>query len=461
MSLWNIKEINAALEIQNSIDKNLSFKRISIDSRTVKKGDLFIPIKGSKFNGHDFIKHAFEKGANASIVEQNEKKRFLTNKKIILVKDSNQAFKKLALYSRMRNKNLILIGITGSSGKTTLKEWSHQIFKKFKRSYCTFGNYNNEIGLPLTLVNMPKQTELCILELGMNSKGEIKKLSKIAKPTIAVITNIGTAHSGNFLKLNDIAQEKSQILSYLDKDSIAMIPRDSEYFEFLLKKANKKTKRVYSFGESNECDIQISKTLKKHHWIIKLFGKKIEVKNKIYFESWSQHTGIILGLAKLLKFNLDSCIKTSQTLSPINGRGKIIKKIIQGKKIVIIDDSYNSNPESLSHAIKNLKNYYLPQSRKICVIGDMLELGNSSKEMHIAITKIIMKNKPDVTITLGKLAKLIFDNLPNNFEKYHYDVYHQVWNKLTKIIKDKDVVMLKGSNSTNLHIVSNNLINLS
>ncbi len=461
MSLWKIEEICAALEIKNSIDENLTFQGISIDSRTVKKGDLFIPIKGLKFNGHDFIEQALEKGAYASIIEKKEKKRFLKEKKLIEVKNSNQTLKKLATYSRMRNKKLIMVGITGSCGKTTLKEWSYQIFKEFKKSYCTFGNYNNEIGLPLTLINMPKQTELCILELGMNSKGEIKNLSEIAKPSISVITNIGTAHSGNFLKFKDIAEEKSQILSYLDKKSIAIIPRESEYFQYLLKKASKKTEKVYSFGKSDECDIQISKTRKRNNWIIKIFGEEIRVKNKIYFESWAQHAGIILGLAKILKFNMDSCIRNTQLLSPINGRGKIIKKVFQGKKIVIIDDSYNSNPESLSHAIKNLKNYYLPHSRKICVIGDMLELGKSSKKMHIAISEIIVKNKPDIIITLGKLAKLIFDNLPNNFEKFHYDVYHQVWNKLTKIIKDKDVIMLKGSNSTNLHIISNNLINVS
>ena len=231
--------------------------------------------------------------------------------------------------------------------------------------------------------------------------------------------------------------------------------------KYLFKKANEKTKKTYSFGKSEECDIQILKTKKKQHWIIKVFGEKIEVKNNIYFESWPQHTGIILGLAKLLSFNLNYCISKTKLLSPINGRGKITKKTIQKKKIVIIDDSYNSNPESLSHAVKNLKNYYLPNSRKICVIGDMLELGESSKEMHIAIVKMILKNKPDIVITLGKFAKLIFDNLPNNFEKYHYDVYHKVWDKLKKIIKNKDVIMLKGSNSTNLHIVSRNLINLS
>ena len=453
-------EICTALDIKNVFRENLSFNRISIDSRTVKKGDLFIPIKGEKFNGHDFVEQAFENGASASIVQKDEYKRFLRQKKLIIVENSNHTLTQLAIYSRLRNKRLILIGITGSCGKTTLKEWSFKIFKNFKKSYCSFENYNNEIGLPLTLVNMPRKTELCILELGMNSKGEIKNLTKIARPTISIITNIGTAHSGNFLKLKDIAEEKSQIFSYLSNNSIAIIPKETKYFKHLFKKASLKTKKIYSFGKSEECDIQVSKASEENHCQIKIFGKKINVKNKHRFPSWPEHTGIILCLAKLLKFNLNSCIKKTQFLSPINGRGKITRKIFKGKKIVIIDDSYNSNPESLTHAIKNLKNYRLPNSRKICVIGDMLELGESSEEMHIAMVEIIMKNNPDIVITLGKLAKLIFDNLPNKFEKYHYDDYNQVWNKLKKIIKNRDVIMIKGSNSTNLKIVSGNLINL-
>ena len=460
MSLWKMEEICEALDIKNIFREKLSFNRISIDSRTVKKGDLFIPIRGSKLNGHDFIEQAFEKGASASIVEKDEHKRFLRQKRLIVVKNSNQTLKQLAVYSRLRNKSLTLIGITGSCGKTTLKEWSFKIFKSFKKSYCSFGNYNNEIGLPLTLVNMPRKTELCILELGMNSKGEIKDLAKIARPTISIITNIGTAHSGNFLKLKDIAEEKSQIFRYLCKNSIAIIPRETKYFKYLFKKASLKTKRIYSFGKSQECDIQIFEASEENRCQIKIFGKKIELEHKHFFQSWPEHTGIILCLAELLKFNLNYCIKKTQFLSPINGRGKITKKIFKRKKFVIIDDSYNSNPESLTHAIKNLKNYNLPNSRKICVIGDMLELGKSSKEMHIAMVEIIMKNSPDIIITLGKLAKLIFDNLPNKFEKYHYDDYNQVWNKLKKIIKNKDVIMLKGSNSTNLSIVSDNLINL-
>ncbi|MEE2695193.1 MAG: UDP-N-acetylmuramoyl-tripeptide--D-alanyl-D-alanine ligase [Pseudomonadota bacterium] len=459
MSLWTLKEIHKALNIKKLISENLLFNGVSIDSRTIKQGDLYIPIKGEKFDGHDFIDEALKKGASASLIKFNHRKSFKINQPLIYVKDTKESLAKLASYSRQRIKKLTTICITGSSGKTTLKEWVYKIIKNSRETYSNSGNLNNDIGMPLTLVNMPKKTEVCILELGMNSPGEIKRLAKIAKPNISIITNIGSAHSGNFKKLDQIAKEKSDIFSFLDSKGIAIIPRENKYFNMILKKAKKRTKKIYSFGSSEKCQIRMQEDQrKKGFWNFRIFNKVLKIENKIFFLNWATNIALVLGLARILKIKSNNIILKIKELRPINGRGNYSKIRIQKKSIILIDESYNSSPESLIRSIKNLSNFNSKHSRRICVIGDMLELGVMSEKMHLSIVKTLEKNKPDIVITVGVFSRVIFDNLSGKFKKFHYKNYKNVLNKLLNIIKNKDIIMIKGSNSTNLHLVSKGLV---
>ena len=173
MNIWKIDDIYSALKLKNSDCGEITFSGISIDTRTIKKGELYIPLRGKNFDGHDFIKEAFEKGAYASLSEEKIRKSSKNRELLIHVRDTSESLSRIAEFSRQRIKNLIVISITGSSGKTTLKDWVFNVFKDLKKTYCTPGNLNNEIGMPLTLSNMPYDTELCILELGMNTPGEI------------------------------------------------------------------------------------------------------------------------------------------------------------------------------------------------------------------------------------------------------------------------------------------------
>ncbi len=450
MNIWTIKEICKALKL-DTIENKISFSGISIDTRTIKKGNLYIPLKGKNFDGHDFIENAFKKGASACLTE-NYQKTINFNKPLIYVKSNHKALIKLAEYSRNRIKKLITICITGSSGKTTLKEWIFKVFKQKKISYCTSGNYNNEIGMPLTLANMPKNTELCILELGMNCPGEIKKLSKIANPNISIITNIGSAHSGNFKKLEGIADEKSDIFSFLDRNSFAIIPGDSKFYEYLYKKAYNNTKRIFSFGVKDNCEFKIERTIKKKISKFKIMNRVYQIENKSYFFSWEQNIIIILGLAKILKISVESILPNIQNLQPLGGRGQVKKICLEEKTLTIIDESYNSNPESLNFAIKNLENF-TSSCRRICIIGDMLELGQFSESYHKNVVNTILEVGPEIIITVGNHSKLIFENLPKDFKKFHYSDYRKVLNKLLRIVKNKDIIMIKGSNSINLHLI--------
>ncbi len=460
MNLWTIEEIYKALELKQDIKTKIQFTGVSIDSRTIKKGNLYIPIKGKKYDGHDYIEEAFEKGANASLVENKKRKVLKNNGKLIFVRDSLTSLTKLSKFSRNRINNLKTICITGSSGKTTLKEWVYKIFKDVKKSYSTSGNLNNEIGMPLTLANMPKNTQLCILELGMNSPGEIKKLSEISKPDIAIITNIGSAHAGNFRKKSGVAEEKSEIFSFFNRKSIAIIPFENDYYDIIYMKASKKTDKIYSFGYDENCAIRIFKNKNDRLLKFSIFNEEIQIYKDLPFSNWASNICIILGLAKILGIKITKIMPKLKNLSPISGRGKVIKININKKIITLIDESYNSNPESLSKAIENLNDNKFSGLRKICIIGDMLELGKMSKDKHEKIVRPLLKAGPEVVITVGNHSKAIYENLPENFFKLHFDDYRNVFKKLLRIIKNKDIIMIKGSNSINLQMICEKLIML-
>ena len=243
---WNLKEIYKALDKKFEHIENIEFQKISIDSRKISANDFFIPIVGKNYDGHDFIGDVSDFGVKACLVE-NKKNYKIKNSSIhkIFVKNTLESLQKLATYARKKNKSLHMICITGSSGKTSLKEWTGKILQKRVNTYFNPGNFNNEIGMPLTLVNMPINTKVCILELGMNCKGEIKKLTKIASPTISIITNIGLAHIGNFNEPKDIAKEKASIYDSLNEESFALIPNDSPYSKLLIRRASSKTKNIF------------------------------------------------------------------------------------------------------------------------------------------------------------------------------------------------------------------------
>ena len=459
MNILTTKEINEALLLKDKLINETEFTGVSIDTRTIKKGNLFIPIKGKNYDGHNFIGEALKKGAYASLVEFRKKQFVKYDKRLIFVKSTIDSLHKLAMFSRNRIKDLIIICVTGSSGKTTLKEWIFKTLKGSVNTYRTIGNFNNEIGMPLSLVNMPRDTKICVLEIGMNSPGEIKRLSKIAKPNVGIITNIGSAHVANFENTVNIAKEKSDIFCSFDEESIAIIPFETSYYNLISKKALKKTKKVYSFGKNKSCDFRII-TREESVSKLMIIDKEFNLKNNQSFINWEQNIVIILGLLRILKIKIKNIMSLMMKLGPIEGRGKKNQISYKNKSFTLIDESYNSNPESLAKAIENLENLKSNHTRIICVIGDMLELGKMSRPYHLRIVKILLKTKPHIIFTVGKYSNVIFKKLPENFLKFHFENYRNVFDKLLSIIENDDIIMIKGSNSTNLHLVSKKLIEL-
>ncbi len=452
---WTLSEIYKALNIKTKIQKNFEFDSISIDSRKIKKNNFFIPIKGNNFNGHKFINDVEKNGVKACLIEKKES-QFIECKKIlkIIVRDTKEALIKLAEYARERSKLTSFICITGSSGKTTLKEWIQIILNENYKSYCNPGNFNNDIGMPLALVNMPKDIKYCILELGMNNYGEINKLTKIAKPNISIITNIGNAHIGNFKNAEDIANEKSKILEYLNPKSSAIIPFESNYFKKIFYKAKKKTNNIYTFGLSKTCYAKYEK--EKEKFIFSIGKEKLLLRKLNFFKYWEQNVLIILSLLKILNLKFDKFIMKLEKIQPLSGRGQILHVKYCEKKFFLIDESYNSNPITLKEVILNLDKKKF--QKKILVIGDMLELGKYTERMHKDIIEPIQKISPDLVITVGHYSKVISKGISKKIKTYHFKNYIQVYERIIEVIDDNDIVMVKGSNSIKLSKVCEKLM---
>ena len=459
MALFTAKEIEIALKIQ--ISQKFSVNNISIDSRNKSKGSLYIPIIGKNFNGHDFIDEAFINGAKFCLCDKSYlKKKKISNKNLIVVSNTLKSLQKLAIYSRRRAVSTLVIGITGSSGKTTVKNWSHEVLKHFYLTHASYGNHNNHIGLPLSLCNMPKNTEICILELGTNKPGEIDFLSKICKPHISIITNIGNAHIGNFRNKQQIALEKGSIYKYF-RNGDAIIPGDSEYCNDLKIIAHQNERRIHLFGKKRKCLYRINEkqNVKNNNVIsFEIIDRIIRLKWKILGEHNQYNALIILTLSNLLNIDLERVKKLLTKLLPTIGRGSVHEIRINGKKIFLLDESYNANPDSMENAIKTLKLFSKSKNRKVCIIGEMLELGNNSKAYHIKVCKSLIKAKVDVVYTIGTHAKIIYKELSETMQKKHFNDIDDLYNFLVVNCVDQDRILIKGSNSVNLSLITKKLM---
>ena len=443
---------------KNNSFKNINYNGVSINTKTIKKNNLFFAIRGNNTDGHHFIKEAIRKGAIKSIV--NKKTRHLSNNKIIKVKNTFSSLNDLAKATR-NNTLAQIIGITGSAGKTTLKNLISFALKNYGKVYHSPHSYNNKFGVPLSLSNLKQSTEYGIFEIGMDKKGEINALSKIVKPEIAIITNISGAHFKNFKTLKDIAKAKAEIIDNISEGGNIILNKDDKFFSFLSNKAKKKRKNVISFSVKQKADIFLL-------WIRRIrnnYKLKVIVKNEIFYFYTSHSTNnfisnILACISVLYILNLDlNNIKRKFTNFSIpNGRGdiKVVKKF--NKRFKFIDESYNANPLSMSSAIKNMS-YYKRQGnvKKLVLLGDMLELGNKSKKLHKKLSAVINKSDIDKVFVYGKHIKETFNSLSINKKGKAFKNLNEAYDHLSKIIHNNDLLMVKGSNATGLNQFSKNI----
>ena len=379
------------------------FHAISINSKKIKKDDIFIAIKGLNFDGHDYINEAFKNGAIAAIISDEEK----ISKNTILVNDTKKSLADISSLILMKFKPFV-IGITGSNGKTTTKELIKSILDSnygTNKILATQANYNNDIGLPLTIFNLNSEHSHIVLEMGMNHPKEISYLANIAPPNFAVITNIGEAHIENFKNREAIANEKKDILRNLKAEGTAILPKDSEFFNFLVK--DLKNVKVLSFGMRKDADISCE-LLDHKKILIKTPKYDLEIKSKLLGHNNISNILAAVTCAYQLKINPTKIKEGIENITPIPSR----LELKEGKKrAAIIDDTYNANPSSFLSAIEVLDEF---PGKKILVIGDMAELGENSRIYHQELSRSIKETKIDITLGLGKYTKEIITLLGRN-----------------------------------------------
>lgn len=421
---------------------SLSFNRFNIDSRITEPGELFFALIARR-NGHDFVPQAIQKGALGAVVS---KKVLLPNREIglIEVKDTLQALQMLAK-KVLSELSVKVIGITGSIGKTTTKEFVSSLLTPKFRVLKSEGNLNNHLGLPLSVLKLKEQHDVAVLEMAMSAPGEIKALTHIAPPDIAVLTNINPVHLQFFKSLEDIALAKKEILTGTNGNGTAVLNGD----DLLVKKIAKdwKGKKIY-FGLSGECDIQALNIQKKglNGMSFELrYGKQQEKTDfPFFYESYLYNFLAATGTAFALSVPFEDVLEQIKTLklSPRRGTPVFLKK-----DILLIDDSYNSNPAALESALKGLT--ALPSKRKVAILGDMLELGEKESEYHIQAGRQVARWGWDALVTVGSLSQHMAEGaLSSGMRKeqiFSFNDSRQAAEEIWSILEEGDLVLVKGS----------------
>ena len=433
-------------------DKNLLIDNFSIDSRTITNDDIFIAIKGDKFDGNKFVIDVLESNAKGVIYDEDidiDINKY-NDKIIIKVKDSIKALQSLASYKRSLY-NIPVVAITGSVGKTSTKDIIANVMSKKYNVLKTEGNQNNHIGLPLTLLKLKNHDAMCI-EMGMNHFKEISLLTNILKPTIAVITNIGTAHIGNLGSRENILKAKLEILEGLDNNKKVIINNDDDLLhDWYIKE--KENYNITTYGIENKSKYQpydINYNVDNSTFKIKLDNKEYEFFVPIPGSHFILNSLCALGIGKLLDIKNEDIIDGIKNFKLSKNR---LENIKLESNITLISDCYNANYDSMKSSIEILGKH---NGRKIAVLGDMLELGNYAEELHKKIGKIIELNKIDILICVGSLSKYIYNNC-NIDCKYMCKDNNEAVELLKTTINTNDTILFKASNSMNFIDIVNKI----
>lgn len=442
LTLEKIAELsNGKLNNEKFSDKIINL--ISIDTRTLDAGEMYMPIVGENFDGHIFIEKAIEKKATA--VFSNIDKYHNDDFPIIYVEDTSKALKVLAKNYR-KTLNTKIIGITGSNGKTSTKDLIASVLSKKYNIEKTLGNLNNQIGLPKTILNISKDTEIGVVEMGTDSFGEIEILSNIAKPNISIITNIGDSHLEKLLTKENIAKEKLHIIDGMPEDGIFLYNLDDEILSKEFNRLNINNK-ILTFGQSKDANFRIKFIESNNN------GNLFSVNDRIYNISLiGKHqvynATIAIAIGEILGVDYED-IKNSLMQ---NQSTEMRTELMSLDGFDILNDSYKSNPQSLLTAISTLK-ILEGYSRKIAILGDMLELGEEEADLHRNIGKQISSKEIDYLLLYGPLSKYIAEESIKNFPKdrvFYFNSKEKLIDKAKFIINRGSIVLVKASRSMHL-----------
>ena len=422
--------------LEENVVRDIPIKNISIDSRSIKKESLFIAIKGNNFNGNNFVKEAFKKGASIALVDDQ---KFIGSEdsKIVYVKNTIRALKKISK-NIIKNYDGDIIAVTGSNGKTST---TNIISNVLSNCSSTIGNFNNEIGMPLSLINSSPKSNEIVLEIGASEIGDINYLSKILCPSVGVITNIGSSHLEKLKNIDGVLKVKSELVDNIKRDGNLIVPNENEehlnFWKNLRQDIN-----VFTFGMKKNADFfptHIKKRKNGNHFKIssKFFNKNIQIKTSLEGEHNIKNI--------LASFAVYYCLGKETDNFALKFESKDIKDIRQKKSkwlngCTLIDDTYNANPDSVKNSIDLLSNY---KKNTVLVLGDMLELGKHKKRLHKEVGKYAKEKGIKALIGYGKLAEEMVKGYGER--GFFFENEKDLKSYLKKNITSKDVILIKGS----------------
>ncbi len=433
MTLWTTAEINAALSLRCS--EPLTITGVSLDTRSLSAGDLFVCLRGETHDGHHYIDAALAAGAGAVLSEEDH-----PDPRVLRVSDTFVAMQALARYRRTQLEDAFVIGITGSVGKTTTKELLRVMLSPQGATTATTGNYNNHLGVPVTLMRSPKQASFVIVEMGMNHAGELRDLTRLVRPHLALITTVAPSHIGNFSSLRDIALAKAEIFEGVIKGGTALYGDDHAYTDVLLDAAqNSGAQRITAIPTAGLAE------RKTWEWQ----GQSFDLTG--YNDDPALKACILCALSVVAEAGADvkMAYDALSTFQRPSGRGNIVE--IAGVRI--IHDAYNASPASMRAALQRLA--ALPCSgRRIALLGDMLEMGQHSAGYHTALLDDLV-GKPIATVhTVGPAMAALHAKLPKHQQGLCVSSVADLGEAFTKTLKPKDLILIKGSAGMKLgHVV--------
>ncbi|MEH7384885.1 UDP-N-acetylmuramoyl-tripeptide--D-alanyl-D-alanine ligase [Bacillus sp. JJ1521] len=433
----------------DSQHKNVVIEGVSIDTRTISPGNLYIPIIGDTFNGHQFVDAAIENGA-AAVLWGSDQPNPPQQIPVIYVKDTLEALQTLA--KNYRNELPIkVVGITGSNGKTTTKDMVTAVLSTSLRVQKTEGNFNNHIGLPLTILRLKEDTEVAVLEMGMSAFGEIEFLTRLGRPDVAVITNIGESHMMDLGSRAGIAKAKFEIVEGLSKEGLLIYHGDEPLLRDKVKSMDIQTT---TFGESEQNDLYpltikqenegtyfSINELEKKGFYVPVLGKH-NVNNAMAAMAVARYFGLSWDK---IEIGLKQIKITNMRLELIEGR--------EGTKL--INDAYNASPLSMKAAI-SLVHDLQASGKKIVLLGDMLELGDKENEYHEEVGRFIQPDKVDYVFTYGTLGEHIASGAKEQFPPdrvFAYQDKEQLIEALRSLLSEGDILLVKGSRGMKLEEV--------
>lgn len=411
---------------------------MSIDTRTLQPGDLFVALQGEGRDGHAFVAEALAKGAAGALVHS----AVPGCDRLLKVDDTLGAMARLGGYARARSAARV-VAVTGSVGKTTTKEMLRAILSAAGQTHAAFASYNNHWGLPLTLARLPRDAEFCVVEIGMNHPGEIAPLSRLARPHVAVITTIEKAHIGHLGTIEAIADEKVSIIRGLEPDGAIVLPVDSPLFPRLRAAAAAFPITTFGAGQAADARLIEADADADGSTILADVGG-MEVRFRLHAPGRHMALNALASLAAGAALGLDpvAAARALEGFSPIAGRGLRRPLVLRGGNALMLDESYNGNGASIRAALEVLR--LQPARRRVAVLGDMLELGDSGPAEHVALAPDVTASA-DLLFACGPLMRLLFDAMPAAKRGAHAADSAALAPIVAAAVAPGDAILVKGS----------------